>query len=277
MALLPVAEARALILAGVEPLGREMVALAEAHGRVLAEDLKASRDQPPFTASAMDGYAVRGEDIATLPASLKVIGRAPAGRRFQGAVGPGEAVRIFTGAPVPEGADAIVIQENTARDGAVVLVREGEVETEHLRPRGMDFSTGETLLATGRRLGPGQLALAAAMGHGTVAVRRRPRVAVLSTGDELVAPSVTPGPGQIVACNQLSVAALAEAAGADVRQLGIARDEREELARHFSEAVGADILVTIGGVLVGDHALVGPALSARGCQLACWQVAMARG
>jgi molybdopterin molybdotransferase len=202
---------------------------------------------------------------------------AAAGHPFAGRVGAGQAVRIFTGAPVPEGADAIVIQENTARDGATLIVREGAPEAEFLRPRGMDFHEGATLLAAGRRLGACEVALAAAMGHGTLAVHRRPRVAVLSTGDELVAPGARPGPGQIVACNHLAVGALAQAAGAEVRQLGIARDEREDLARHLAEAATADILVTTGGVSVGDHDLVPPALQALGMTLSFWKIAMRPG
>jgi molybdopterin molybdotransferase len=277
MALLSVEDALARVLDRVEAIAPETVAVERAHGRVLAEPLKALLTQPPFAASAMDGYAVRAADVAALPATLGVIGTAAAGHPFAGRLGAGQAVRIFTGAPVPDGADAIVIQENTAREGSSVVVREGHVDAAYLRPRGMDFHAGQTLLAGGRRLGPGELSLAAAMGHGALAVRRRPRVAVLSTGDELVPPGVRPGPGQIVASNHLSVAALAEAAGAEVCQLGIARDTREDLARHFAEADDIDILVTIGGVSVGDHDLVGPVLAERGLALAFWKINMRPG
>src|SRR5262249_28259444 len=159
--------------------------------------------------SAMDGYAVRAADVGTLPAALTVVGTAAAGHPFSGRVGIGEAVRIFTGAPVPDGADAIVIQEDTDRDGARVVVRDGTGEAESLRPLGAASREGETRRRAGRRLGPRELALAAAMGHGTLAVRRRPRVVILSTGDELVAPGVRPGPRQIVASNHLGIAALA--------------------------------------------------------------------
>jgi molybdopterin molybdotransferase len=277
MALLTVEDALARVLDGVEATEPEHVAVEHAQGRVLAASLQALLTQPPFPASAMDGYAVRAADVASLPATLTVIGVAAAGHPFAGRVSAGQAVRIFTGAPVPEGADAIVIQENAARDGVTLIVREGTIETEFLRPRGMDFHEGATLLAAGRRLGACEVALAAAMGHGTLAVHRRPRVAVLSTGDELAAPGARPGPGQIVACNHLAVGALAQAAGGEVRQLGIARDDREELARHFAEAAGADILVTTGGVSVGDHDLVAPALQALGMALAFWKIAMRPG
>jgi molybdopterin molybdotransferase len=277
MALLSVEDAQARVLEGVEPTAPEAVAVARALGRILAGPLPALLTQPPFAASAMDGYAVRAGDVAALPATLTVIGEAAAGHPFPGRVGPGEAVRIFTGAPVPDCADAIVIQENTATEGGKVVVREGRVEAESLRPRGMDFCEGEVLLEAGRRLGSRDAALAAAMGHGELSVRQRPQVAILSTGDELVAPGVGPGPGQIVASNHLAIAALAETAGAEVRHLGIARDTREDLAARFAEAGDADIVVSIGGVSVGDHDLVGPVLAERGLALAFWKINMRPG
>jgi molybdopterin molybdotransferase len=277
MALLSVEDAVARVLDAVESTAAERVAIEHAHGRVLATPLQALMAQPPFTASAMDGYAVRAADLAALPAVLNVVGTAAAGHPFSGKVGPGEAVRIFTGAPVPEGADAIVIQENAEGDGRQVVVREGVVEPESIRPRGMDFRQGETLLEAGRRLGPRELCLAAAMGHGTLAVHRRPRVAIVSTGDELVPPGTPPGPGQVVASNHLSVAALAEAAGAEVDLLGIARDTPEDLMRHVGQAAGADVLVTIGGASVGEHDLVAPVLKARGLALSFWKIAMRPG
>jgi molybdopterin molybdotransferase len=244
---------------------------------VLAEPLQALLTQPPFAASAMDGYALRATDIAGLPATLAVVGTAAAGHPFGGRIGAGEAVRIFTGAPMPDGADAIVIQENTGGDGGQVIVREGGAEPDAVRPKGMDFREGEMLLAAGRRLGASELCLAAAMGHGTLSVRRRPRVAILSTGDELVLTGTRPGPGQIVASNHLSVGALAEAAGAEVRQLGIARDTPDHLARRIGEAADSDVLVTIGGVSVGEHDLVGPVLKERGMALSFWTIAMRPG
>src|SRR5262245_15801356 len=195
MAALSVEEALARMLDAVVPTQAESVPMAMAHRRTLAEPLAALLTQPPFDASAMDGYAVRAADVAKLPATLALIGEAAAGHPFSGSVGAGQAVRIFTGAPLPAGADAVVIQEDTARDGAKVTVREERIDKGHVRHRGFDFREGETLLAAGRRIGPREVALAAAMGHGALPVRRRPRVAILSTGDELVAPGQRPGPG----------------------------------------------------------------------------------
>jgi molybdopterin molybdotransferase len=277
MAALSVEEALARIIEAVAPTPAEPVAIEAAHRRTLAEPLPALLTQPPFDASAMDGYAVRAADVAKLPATLAMIGQAAAGHPFAGSVAAGQAVRIFTGAPLPTGADAIVIQEDADRDGDKVIVREGTLDKGHIRRRGFDFREGETLLAAGRRLGPREVALAAAMGHGTLPVRRRPRVAILSTGDELVAPGQTPGHGQIVSSNHLGVAALAELAGAEVRLLGIARDTRDSLDAHFDQARDADVIVTIGGASVGDHDLVGPVLQARGMGLSFWKIAMRPG
>jgi molybdopterin molybdotransferase len=277
MALLSVEEALQRILDGVTPTASESIAIEQAHGRVLAQPLQALVTQPPFNSSAMDGYAVRAADVTRLPSTLTVIGEAAAGHPFLGTVSESQAVRIFTGAPVPEGADAIVIQENTERDGASVVVREGSVEMEHIRTKGFDFRKGATLLAAGRRLGPREVSLAASMGHGQVTVRRRPKVAILSTGDELVPPGSRLGPGQITASNHLGIAALAEAAGAAPQQLGIARDTHADLDAHFARAQDADIIVTSGGASVGDHDLVAPVLQARGMTLAFWKIAMRPG
>jgi molybdopterin molybdotransferase len=261
----------------VVPTPAELIAVEAAHGRVLASGLVARLTQPPFDASAMDGYAVRSGDLSKLPATLELIGEAAAGHPFAGTLGPGQAVRIFTGAPVPAGSDAIVIQEDAERDGARVRIRTSEVDRTHIRPRGLDFSAGAPLLAGGRRLGPREVSLAAAMGYGQLSVQRRPRLALISTGDELVAPGQTPGQGQIVSSNHLGVAAMAEAAGADVAFLGIARDLPESLAAHFERAGEADVLVTIGGASVGDHDLVAPVLTAKGMVLSFWKIAMRPG
>ncbi|HRD74591.1 MAG TPA: molybdopterin molybdotransferase MoeA, partial [Hyphomicrobiaceae bacterium] len=277
MALLAVDAAIERILGGVAPLTRDVVRLEQARGRVLAETLAARLTQPPFDASAMDGFAVRASDVRKLPVRLAILGEAAAGHPFGGHVGPGEAVRIFTGAPVPDGADAIVIQENATIAGSTVTVTEGVPEAANIRRRGYDFAAGSPLVSAGRRLGPRELALIAAMGHGSVPVFRRPRVAVLSTGDELVLPGETPGPGQIVASNHLGVAGLAEQAGAEVRFLGIAKDNATSIEHHVAEASDADILVTIGGASVGDHDLVAPVLERRGLKLDFWKIAMRPG
>jgi len=278
---LTVDEALERILDGVEPMPVERVSIEAAHRRTLAEPLAALITQPPFDASAMDGYAVRAADVARLPATLAVVGAAAAGHPFAGSVAAGEAVRIFTGAPLPAGADAVVIQENTVTEptggGATVMVRDGVPDLGNVRRTGFDFRAGEVLLGPGRRLGPRELSLAAAMGHGSLPVRRQPRVAIISTGDELLLPGSRPGPGQIISSNHLGVAALAETAGARAQFVGIARDTRESLQEHFARADGAEVIVTIGGASVGDHDLVGPVLRARGMVLAFWKIAMRPG
>ena len=223
MALLSVAEALARVTQGLEPLEPERVPLEQARGRVLAEDVAADLTQPPFDASAMDGYAVRAADVATLPATLRLIGEALAGRGFDGEVGQGEAVRIFTGAPVPKGADTVVIQENTEAAPGVVTVKEA-APRRHIRPRGQDFSKGEVLLRAGSRLGPRELMLAAAMNHAELPVRRKPKVAILATGDEVVPPGTALDRDQIVSSVPAGLAALIEAQGGEPMSLGIAQD-----------------------------------------------------
>ncbi|MDB5595515.1 MAG: molybdenum cofactor biosynthesis protein MoaA [Hyphomicrobiales bacterium] len=278
--LLPVSQALERVLASApSPLPAEHISLTQARGRTLAEDVAALRTQPPFPASAMDGYAVRASDIAQVPASLHVIGTSAAGHRFAGAVGAGQAVRIFTGAPVPDGADTILIQENTRAEGDAVIALESEEAGRYVRRAGLDFTHGEVLLARGRRLGPPELALAAAMNHPTLPVTRRPRVALLATGDELVRPGESLGPDQIVASNTYAVAAYAEAAGAEVIDLGIAGDRFSDLEASIRAAreAGADVLVTLGGASVGDHDLVQTALSREGMELGFWRIAMRPG
>ena len=278
--LLPVADALARVLESArDALPAEMVPLAEARGRTLAQDVAALRTQPPFPASAMDGYAVRAADIASVPAKLKVIGESAAGRRFKGALAQGEAVRIFTGAPVPDGADTILIQENTRAEDGIVIALESEMQGRYVRRAGLDFSAGDILLHRGRRLGPPELALAAAMNHPALPVTRKPRVALLATGDELVRPGEEAGPDQIVASNTFAVRAYAENAGADVIDLGIAGDRFEDIERAIRRArdMGADVLVTLGGASVGDHDLVQTALSREGMELGFWRIAMRPG
>src|SRR6202043_3189294 len=241
-----------------EPLPAEMVGLDEAHHRVRARDLAALRTQPPQAMSAMDGYAVRAADAAHVAARLKVIGEVAAGRPFEKSVGAGEAVRIFTGGVIPEGADAVIIQEDTVAEGGGITITEAAVGGRHIRPAGVDFRQGDVLLARGIRLTDRDLSLAPGMNYPELAVCRRPRVAILATGDELVMPGSTPGPGQIVYSNGYALRALARAEGAETIDLGIAADTVEATTSGIRRArdSGADILVTTGGASVGDHDLV---------------------
>src|SRR5688572_20651217 len=214
------------ILAGVGgPMPAEEAPLTQVLGRILAEDVTAALTQPPVAVSAMDGYAVRAADVAQVPARLRVIGMAPAGRPFAGTVGPGQAVRIFTGGAVPEGADAIVIQEDAEASGDTVTLREAAKPGRFVRPAGLDFKAGSVGLAAGKRLTARDIGLAAAMNRPWLRLRRRPRVAILSTGDELVNPGEAPGPGQIVSSNAFALAAFVEAEGGEPLMLGIARDD----------------------------------------------------
>ena len=278
--LIAVADALARILASVaEPVAAETVALEVASGRTLAQDVIATRAQPPFQASAMDGYAARSADVAAVPVTLKVVGTSAAGHGFAGTLGPGEAVRIFTGAPVPPGADTVVIQENAeAAEGAVTMSSTGPAGR-HIRPAATDFRAGDVLLRAGERLDARRAALAAAMGHGRLSVRRKPRVAILATGDELVRPGEPVGPDQIVASNPYALRAIVERAGAEAIDLGIARDTLDDLARCIgaARAAGADILVTLGGASVGEHDLVQAALVREGMDLGFWRVALRPG
>ncbi|HLY55959.1 MAG TPA: gephyrin-like molybdotransferase Glp [Stellaceae bacterium] len=275
--MIPVAEAQARVRAAFRPLAPELVSLAEAHGRVLAEDLVSRRTQPPFAVSAMDGYAVRGADVAVAGARLKLVGYAPAGARHHGTVGPGEAVRIFTGAPLPAGTDTIVIQEDTAADGDMVEMRIAATEGRHVRREGLDFVAGETVLRAGTRLGARQLGLAAAMNRPWLNVRRRPRVAILPTGDEVALPGEPIGPDQIVSSNGTALAAIVAAAGGIPIQLGVAPDDERALLALAEGAAGTDLLVTSGGASVGDHDLVRKALGDGGLAVDFWQIAMRPG
>jgi molybdopterin molybdotransferase len=278
-ALLSVADALARVLDGVKPLPHENAALTDADGRVLAADVAALRTQPPADLSAMDGYAVRAADVAGVPVTLKVTGEVAAGHPFEGEVHSGEAARIFTGGVIPPGADTIVIQENTTRDGECVIVNAPSPAGRHIRRAGLDFKEGQVLLPRGKRLTDRDVMLAAAMSHPAVPLHRRPKVAVLGTGDELKAPGSALGPGEIVYSNGFALMALARAEGAEVIDLGIVPDEVEATSDAIRRArdAHADVLLTTGGASVGDYDLVQRGLKAEGLELSFWRVALRPG
>jgi len=275
--MIAVEEAQARVIAGVRPLPAETVSLSEALGRVLAEDVAARVSHPPTEVSAMDGYAVRAADVSGVPVELVVVGEAGAGRGWTGTLGQGQAVRIFTGAPVPAGADAVVIQENTDAGTGKVLVKEGVRAGTFVRPAGLDFSTGEVLLKAGEVMTARRVGLAAAMNVPWLRVVRRPRIAILSTGDEIVMPGDPVAPGQIVSSNGPGLAAFVAAMGGVPIHLGIALDTRESLASLAAGAKGADMLVTTGGASVGDYDLVKPVLAELGMELDFYKIAMRPG
>jgi len=278
--MLSVAEAQARVLALAPVLAQEDAPLAECAGRYAAADIIARRTQPPFDASAMDGYAVRFADLRGPSTKLTLIGQSQAGERFAGRVESGQAVRIFTGAPVPVGADTVVVQEDVTAEGASIrLSGEGPGrEGAHIRRRGLDFAEGAPVLRAGQRLGPVHIALAAAAGHGTIATRAKPRVILLSTGDELVEPGQATGPDQIVNSNGVMLETLMTAAGASVVRRQTVPDQLERLVDALDQATAmADCVVTIGGASVGDRDYVRPALDKLGAPLDFWKVAMKPG
>lgn len=281
MSLLPVEEALARLLAAAHPVTDvDEVSLHEANGRILATDLVARLTQPPFNASAMDGYALRAADAAEVGSLLTVIGESAAGHGFAATVGPGEAVRIFTGAPVPDGADSILLQEDAETLGKNRIRTTFAVTAgRHIRPRGQDFAEGDVALTAGLCMDFGHLTLAAAMNHATLPVYRRPRIAILATGDELLPPGQTPGPSQIIGSNSFGIAALARDNGAEVIDLGIVPDDRDLLRQAVERARGlsVDVLVTLGGASVGDHDLVQSTLVSAGMELDFWRIAMRPG
>ncbi|NLR96119.1 molybdopterin molybdotransferase MoeA [Rhizobium sp. P38BS-XIX] len=281
MSLLPVAEALSRLLDSATPRHRfENVALDMAEGRVLAKGLAARLTQPPFDASAMDGYALRFEDAAAPGAEFRVIGASAAGHAFEGSIGKGETVRIFTGAPVPAGADSVLLQEDAEKlDGDRIRTTYPMRQRQHVRPRGQDFLEDEVVLPAGTVMDFTRLTVAAAMNHATLDVYRRPLVAILATGDELVTPGSVPGPAQIVASNTFGIAALARNAGAHVLDLGIVADNEDDITAAIGRAqvAKADIIVTLGGASVGDHDLVQATMIAAGMQLDFWRIAMRPG
>lgn len=260
---LTIEDARARMLAQVQPLGAESVPIGEAQGRILAHPVDAFRDQPPFASSAMDGWAVRAAD-AHENVLLDIAGESAAGRGFEGVLGEGQAVRIFTGAPLPEGADTVVIQEEAEREEGKVRLGPAK-PNDNIRPRGGDFREGERLLEAGVRLDPWRLSLAAAAGCASLSVARRPRVAVLCTGEELVRPPAEPGPWQIYESGSIALVSLLQSWGAQAWRLAAARDEKQAVIEAV-QGVDADLIVTIGGASVGDYDLVKPALAEMGLE-----------
>lgn len=271
--MITVDEALAKLFGLVDEKAAETVPLANAHGRVLARDVFATRDQPPFAASAMDGYALRG---AAAGKSFDVIGESAAGHGFSGEIGNGQAVRIFTGAPVPSGADRVIIQEDVVRTGTTITLNENLDPQTYIRPSGGDFKAGDALKAP-RMLGANELALMAAMNIANVPVTRKPLVVFIATGDELVMPGETPRSDQIIASNTFALAAMARNVGATARVLPIAKDTKDSLKLAFNMAKGADLIVTIGGASVGDHDLIAPVAQELGMDQAFYKIAMRPG
>ncbi|WP_421781578.1 gephyrin-like molybdotransferase Glp [Kiloniella litopenaei] len=275
--MIQVEEALERVLAGFTELAPETVSLHDALGRVLAKDVKARLTQPPNDVSAMDGFAVKSADIQTVPVTLKIRGEAPAGGSYEAQLQDGEAVRIFTGGPVPLGADCIVIQENTDHDDTNVTVKQSEAPGRYIRPAGLDFSEGQIGLEKGTTLTARDLALAAAMNHPWLEVYRKPKVAILATGNEVVLPGVTPGPNQIISSNTTALMSFVRECGGEPISLGIAPDDKEALSAMAKGAEGADLLLTTGGASVGDHDLVRSVLGEQGLEIDFWRIAMRPG
>lgn len=274
--MIPVDEARARILAALKPTAAEIVALAEAWNRVTAAPIRARLTQPPLDVSAMDGYALRAAD-GTLGAALNVVGSAPAGHPWQGTLEAGQALRIFTGSIMPEGADSILLQEDAAREGARVCVNEAVVAGRHIRRAGQDFSCGDLLIPPGKRLNARDIGLAAAANHPWITVHRRPRVAILATGDEIAMPGEPIPPGGIVSSNSHALASLVRACGGEPVVLPVAPDDRAALILAAEAVAGMDLLLTTGGASVGEHDLVQSALGEAGLSVDFWQIAMRPG
>ena len=275
--LLSVRDAHARVIAAFSPLPAEMVSIADAAGRVLAAPPQARLTQPPADLSAMDGYAVRAEDVPAAPTTLTLVGEAAAGGSYDHALRPGEAVRIFTGGPLPMGANSIVIQEDTEAKGGKITILEAPTLGRHIRKAGLDFSAGDTPFAPGRTLTTRDVALAAAMNLPWLTVHRKPRVAILSTGDELVMPGEPVGRNQIVSSSGIAVAALVRGWGGDPTLFDIARDDAALIQQRIAAGAQHDLLITLGGASVGDHDLVQGALKAQGFAMDFWRIAMRPG
>ncbi len=275
--MISVDEAFEQVMSGISPLEAEEISVADGLDRVLAADVASRVTQPPDAMSAMDGYAVRAEDVASVPVTLTQIGESAAGNGYDGKIGLGETVRIFTGAPLPDGADAIVIQEDTDTDGDQITVLEGVATGRYVRPAGLDFAEGDVLLKAPKRLNSRDIALICAMNVPWISVMRRPRVAILSTGDELVMPGEPIGPNQIISSNSIGLSAFVQAAGGIPINLGIAKDTAESLQQKLKGIAGADMLITIGGASVGDYDLIESVLGKEGLDINFGKVAMRPG
>lgn len=277
--MVPAPLALELVLAGASSVGTQEIDLAQANGRILSEDLISKRTQPPFSASAMDGYAVRHNDLGHSETTLTLVGEAAAGHPYQGQVGKAECIRIFTGASVPNDTDTIIIQEDTSSRGDQITILENASMGKFVRPAGLDFQTGDCLLTKGTMLDPQSLSLCASMDYPSLIVCAKPKVAVLATGDELVFPGQSTNPGQIIASNTFGVSAIAESAGAQVTNLGIALDTLDDLKSKIDKALGdgADLIVTSGGASVGDHDLVKPVMESFGFRFSFVKIAMRPG
>jgi molybdopterin molybdotransferase len=275
--MLSVREAHARVIAAFSPLPAEIVSVADAAGRVLAAMPKARLTQPPTALSAMDGYAVRLVDVPKAPTSLRLVGQAPAGGSYDHPLKAGETVRIFTGGPLPDGADGIVIQEDTKAEGEKITILEAPQAGRHIRKAGLDFNLGDTPFPGGRVLTTRDVALAAAMNLPWLSVHRKPRVAILSTGDELVMPGEPLGRNQIVSSSGIAVAALIRAWGAEPTLFDIARDDEKLIQDHIAAGAQHDLLITLGGASVGDHDLVQAALKGQGFAMDFWRIAMRPG
>jgi len=275
--MISVEEALARITKAFAPLASEWVALPNARGRILAEDLVATRDQPPQDISAMDGYAVRSADLEPGKAALTLIGEAPAGGRFDGTVKPGETVRIFTGGPIPDGADAVALQENAEVDGKQITLTGSLAQGRFIRPAGLDVKKGMVILKAGTKLGARDLGLAAGLNRVWLSVRRCPRIAILATGDELIRPGEPLGPDRIVTTNSITLSAMIESWGGIPVDLGIIKDQASAFANVMPELNGVDLIVTLGGASVGERDLVRQALGEKGLNLDFWKIAMRPG